>query len=133
MPQHIMVVDDQAVVCKALEEYLRMSGYRVTATIDSRTVLSLVEKDPPELLVVDLLMPEVDGLAVLENVKHRFPKVPVLILTGMGYDNAIMQEALNLGADGFLSKSLSFSHLVLEIRRVLRSDNDQEPRLNRPS
>ncbi len=133
MQQHIMVVDDEAVVRKALSDYLKLNGYRVSATIDSRLVLDMVEKDPPDLLIVDLLMPEVDGLVILEGVKKRFSKVPVLILTGMGYDNPVMEEALKMGADGFLSKCLSFSHLVLEIRRVLRNEKDHGPNLNHPS
>jgi DNA-binding NarL/FixJ family response regulator len=66
---------------------------------------------------------DADGLEVLEMLKETHPKLPVLILTGMGYDDDLMREAMRLRADGYMSKTVALPHLVTEVRRILRGVN----------
>ena len=80
----------------------------------------MLDNQPFHLLITDLLLTESDGLSLLKVVKNRHKNLPVIILTGMGFDNEVQKEALEKGADGYVSKGLTMSHLKMEISRVLK-------------
>jgi DNA-binding NtrC family response regulator len=120
MKKHLLFVDDEAAIRGLTSLDLRRNGYEVTAVAGIEEAVSLLEIMPFNLVITDLLLPAGDGLKFLEMVKQRHPRLPVLVLTGMGFDNEAMREALGRGADGFVSKGLTMSHLRMEIDRVLK-------------
>lgn len=120
MKQRILVVDDEEIIGETLQTYLESSGFEVVTKTTARDVVSILGSGVYDLVILDLALADADGLEVLELIKQKHPRIPVLILTGMGYDDELMKEAMRLHADGFMSKTVALPQLVCEIRRILR-------------
>ena len=113
----ILVVDDDAKIVRLVGTYLEREGYAVTEANDGRSALASVTLDPPSLVVLDVMLPEVDGLSVLEAVR-RTSRTPVIVLSARGtVDDRI--DGLARGADDYLPKPFSPAELVLRVRRLL--------------
>ncbi|HEU0235125.1 MAG TPA: EAL domain-containing response regulator [Candidatus Limnocylindrales bacterium] len=118
---HILVVDDEAANVYLLVRLLTRAGYRAAAgTSDPRDALVRVERDDPDLLLLDLHMPDLDGYAVLEAVRSREGAgfLPVIVLTG-DIDAETRRRALSLGATDFLTKPFDLDEVVLRARNLL--------------
>ncbi len=113
----ILVVDDDAKIVRLVRTYLERAGYRVVEAADGRAALSSIALEAPALVVLDVMLPEVDGLAVLRAVR-RTDQTPVIILSARGLvDDRI--TGLAAGADDYLPKPFSPAELVLRVQRVL--------------
>ena len=113
----ILVVDDDAKIVRLVRTYLERAGYRVAAAADGRSALSAIALEMPALVVLDLMLPEIDGLAVLRAVR-RTDQTPVIILSARGLvDDRI--TGLAAGADDYLPKPFSPAELVLRVQRIL--------------
>ncbi len=115
---HVLVLDDDPTVTDVVRRYLEREGYRVRTFSDGRAGLADALVDPPALLVLDLMLPGLDGLEVFRRLREEHP-VPVLMLTARG-DEADRVAGLELGADDYLTKPFSPRELVLRIAAVLR-------------
>jgi DNA-binding response OmpR family regulator len=118
--QRILVVDDEVIIGETLKACLETQGFAVSTAIDAAGLVVRLDSEAYELVILDLALADADGLEVLEMMKQRYPRLPVLILTGMGYDDELMREAVRLHADGYMSKTVAMPHLVAEVRRILR-------------
>lgn len=114
----IAVVDDEAMVRDVVERYLTSAGYEVTSYGDGTAVVSDVRTDPPDLLILDIMLPGRNGIEVLREVR-RGSDVPVILLTARG-DEADRIAGLELGADDYVVKPFSPKELVARVRSVLR-------------
>ncbi len=113
----ILVVDDDAKIVRLVRTYLERAGYRVVEAADGRSALAAIAAEAPALVVLDVMLPEVDGLAVLRAVR-RTDQTPVIILSARGLtDDRI--TGLAAGADDYLPKPFSPAELVLRVQRVL--------------
>jgi DNA-binding response OmpR family regulator len=113
----ILVVDDDAKIVRLVRTYLERAGYRVVEASDGRSALSAIALEAPALVVLDVMLPEVDGLAVLRAVR-RTDRTPVIILSARGLvDDRI--TGLSAGADDYLPKPFSPAELVLRVERIL--------------
>jgi DNA-binding response OmpR family regulator len=113
----ILVVDDDAKIVRLVRTYLERSGYRVVEAADGRSALAAIALEAPALVVLDVMLPEVDGLAVLRAVR-RTDRTPVIILSARGLvDDRI--AGLAAGADDYLPKPFSPAELVLRVERIL--------------
>jgi len=121
--QRILVVDDESIIGETLKAYLEAQGFEISVLTDAIGLVSKLDSEFYELVILDLALADADGLEVLELLKEKHPKLPVLILTGMGYDDELMREAMRLRADGYMSKTVALPHLVAEVRRILRGAN----------
>jgi DNA-binding NtrC family response regulator len=120
MNRKLLLVDDEVAIRALMAMDLQRIGFEVTAVASGEEALEVLELHHFNLMVTDLLLTEGDGLELLEICKERHRHLPVLILTGMGFDDALVQEAFRKGADGYVSKGLTMSHLRTEINRVLK-------------
>jgi putative two-component system response regulator len=117
----IMIVDDEPINVKLVRKYLVMEGYQnFVLTTDSREVMTLVEKEQPDLLLLDVMMPHVSGLDILAAVRasEQWRHLPVIILTAAS-DQATRRRAIELGVSDFLGKPVDATELVPRIRNVL--------------
>jgi len=114
----ILFVDDEEVIRKSLARELRMEHFAVTTVAGGREAVEALENGHYDLVITDLMMPEVDGFGVLKAVKQYAPQTSVIILTGYG-DMRTAIDALRLGADDFTLKPCETEELVLRIRRCL--------------
>jgi two-component system, OmpR family, response regulator len=116
--QHIVVVDDEAPAREMVGDYLRMHGFEVTACDGGASLRRTIAKQRPDLIVLDLNMPEEDGLSIIRTLKQQ-SAVPIIMLTATaGAIDRIV--GLELGADDYLAKPCELRELLARIRSVLR-------------
>ncbi len=114
----ILVVDDERKIVSLVRAYLEREGYRVIEASDGRQALETSRHENPDLIVLDLMLPEVDGLEVCRQIR-RTSEVPIIMLTARDED-ADKLVGLELGADDYITKPFSPRELVARIRAVLR-------------
>src|SRR5437660_5771739 len=114
----ILVVDDEAVFCELLKTLLKSHGHEVLTANDGRQALEVFKRHRPQFTMLDLRMPEMDGLEVLKQIRAIDAKAAVMILTAWGSD-AMELQARRLGVTDFLSKSLSLDTIVASLQRGL--------------
>lgn len=115
----VLVVDDDAKIVRLVQMYLEREGHRVTTAHDGPSALASIALDPPALVVLDLMLPEVDGLAVLRAIRRR-DRMPVVVLSARGTARDRI-EGLEEGADDYVPKPFSPAELILRVRRLLRT------------
>lgn len=116
--QHIVIVDDEAPAREMVGDYLKMHGFTVTLCDGGKSLRSAIETSVPDLVVLDLNMPEEDGLSLIRDLKSR-TNVPVIMLTATAspIDRVV---GLELGADDYIAKPCELRELMARIRSVLR-------------
>ncbi|HKT20028.1 MAG TPA: response regulator [Stellaceae bacterium] len=115
---HLLVVDDDARLCDLLRRYLVESGFRVTTAANAVDARARLQSLAFDLLIIDVMMPGEDGLALTESLRRTSP-VPILLLTAMAEaENRI--DGLERGADDYLTKPFEPRELVLRIRNILQ-------------
>lgn len=116
----ILVVDDEPLILEMTSEFLKDAGFEaVTATSASEALKRIAEK-PVDAVLLDIRMPEEDGFTALPKIRAAQPGVPVIMLTGAGYNESLMQDALKAGASGFVSKETEMENVVLAVKRALK-------------
>lgn len=115
----ILVVDDEPAVRTSLESALRFEGYEVVAVGDGTAALNAAESDAPDLIILDVLMPRLDGIQTVRRLRAREDMVPVLLLTAR---DAMGDRVLGLdaGADDYLVKPFGLEELLARVRALLR-------------
>src|ERR1700677_3865849 len=115
---HIIIVDDEAPAREMVGEYLKMHGFTVTLCDGGKALRGAIETSVPDLVVLDLNMPEEDGLSIIRDLKSR-TNVPVIMLTATAspIDRVV---GLELGADDYIAKPCELRELMARIRSVLR-------------
>jgi CheY-like chemotaxis protein len=117
--EHLLLVDDEPTVLALGKLALEGCGYLVTAVTSVQDAMRVAAHESVDLIILDILMPNMDGLDLMDRVKKTQPRLPILLLTGMGFDDQAVQLALKKGANGYVSKGLPLSHLLSEVRRVV--------------
>lgn len=116
--QRVLLVDDDADLCAMLGEYLTGAGLEISTVHDGMQALEAVARMPPDVLVLDVSMPGMDGFEVLRRL-HAITSVPVLFLTGRDEDDDRV-HGLDLGADDYLTKPFNSRELLARIHAILR-------------
>jgi DNA-binding response OmpR family regulator len=117
IPAPILVVDDDPKILRLVRTYLEREGLRVVEATDGREALAAIALEAPALVVLDLMLPHVDGLAVIRAVR-RTDRTPIIVLSARGA-TADRIAGLAEGADDYLPKPFSPAELVLRVRRIL--------------
>jgi DNA-binding NtrC family response regulator len=118
MKQHILIVDDEDQIRELLSLYLTRHGYQVSTATTSAQTLQIIEKTRVDLVVLDISLADEDGMGLLSTIKSQHPDVQVVMLTGMGFVEDLLQEAQAKGANGYVSKLLPLDELLLAIQRA---------------
>ncbi len=114
----ILIVEDEEKIVSVIEAYLSREGYQTLSAFDGKTALSLFEMHQPDAVVLDRMLPVLDGDEVLKTIR-QLSDVPVLMLTAKGSENDVV-EGLNLGADGYVIKPFRPLELVARLEALLR-------------
>lgn len=119
MVNHVFLVDDDAVVRDVTAEYLQMRGFTVTALPSARTMQQRLRTERPQIVVLDIMMPELDGISALRALRASGDDVPVILLTAR---NDVIDRVLGLefGADDYVGKPFDPGELAARIRTVIR-------------
>jgi two-component system alkaline phosphatase synthesis response regulator PhoP len=123
MAQTILIVDDEARIVKLVSDYLQRAGFNVLTAQDGETALRLTRLEQPDLIVLDLMLPGVDGLDVCRRLRQE-SGVPIIMLTAR-VEEADRVVGLELGADDYVTKPFSPRELVARIRSTMRRASGQ--------
>ncbi len=118
MTTKILVIDDDTAVTDLLSVLLRSQGFDVTATNSSSDGLGYIRGNEPDLIVLDLMMPEIDGWEVCRSVR-AFSQVPIIVLSALN-DPSMVASVLDAGADDYLTKPTPSRVLVAHINRLIK-------------
>jgi DNA-binding response OmpR family regulator len=115
----VLVVEDEAPMRMALEDILKADGYRVLTAPDGRAGMALAVEEKPDLILLDIMMPKLDGLALCAELRRLTMAVPILMITARGQveDRVV---GLDTGADDYLVKPFSTDELLARVRALLR-------------
>jgi two-component system response regulator MprA len=115
----ILVVDDDLAVCRSIDRALRLEGYEVDTVASGGEALEAVGSNSPDALVLDLQLPDLDGLAVCRRIREAGDDIPILMLTARhGIDDRV--QGLDAGADDYLVKPFALEELLARLRALLR-------------
>lgn len=115
----ILVVDDEIGVRELICDALHMSDFQTIQAADGLAALSAIRKDRFDLIILDINMPKLDGLALLEKIRNDGQQIPALMLSARG-DKSDISSGLKLGADDYMTKPFSIEELVLRVKAILR-------------
>jgi two-component system OmpR family response regulator len=119
VPTRVLVVDDEESITELVSTALRYEGFEVEARADGRTALDAIETFRPELVVLDVMMPDIDGFEMARRMQLDGRKIPVLFLTAR---DAVEDKVrgLTLGGDDYVTKPFSLDELIARVRAILR-------------
>ena len=119
MKGKILVIEDDPSILRGLQLNLGMEGYHVRSAMDGEAGLALAKTERPDLLLVDLTLPKLDGLEVIRRLRETDPETPILIVSAKGQE-ADKVTGLQLGADDYIVKPFSLKELLARIAAALR-------------
>ena len=124
--EKILVVDDEEDILELVQYNLSREGYNVTGTLTGEDALRKVRSDPFDLIVLDLMLPGMDGLAFTKTIKNdsRLRNIPIVMLTAKG-EEADIVTGLELGADDYITKPFSPKVMIARVRAALRRHNEE--------
>lgn len=125
MSQKILVVDDEQSIVTLLQFNLEQAGYSVVVALDGKEALQIAKKEKPDLMVLDLMLPELNGLEVCKELRQAKINTPILMLTAKD-DELDKIIGLELGADDYLTKPFSPREVVARVKAILRRSQVQE-------
>jgi len=115
---HILVVDDDAPSVKMISFLMREEGYEVTSTDNGLAALESIQREPPDLVILDVMMPHLDGFEVCRRIRQKMD-VPIIFLSAKG-ETADKVTGLQLGADDYLAKPFEPAELLARVKAVMR-------------
>ncbi|MFL6529118.1 MAG: response regulator [Chthoniobacterales bacterium] len=114
-----LIIDDDPAIAKFLVTYLRQKGHSCESVTEGSQAPAWLETYVCDVVIVDLNMPKVDGIALISAIREITDKLPIIVFTGVGYDEERMHAALRAGANGYVSKNLPIEQLYCVLSRVL--------------
>ncbi len=120
-----MIIDDEAGVRELLSDALKLAGFETTTASDAMVAQTALRTIKPDLLIVDINMPLMDGFEFIERIRSNGDNTPALMLSARG-DRADVTRGLTLGADDYVTKPFGLEELVLRVRAILRRANFTE-------
>jgi DNA-binding response OmpR family regulator len=128
---NILVVDDEPHVLKLVKANLESSGYKVLTALDGEQAIRMVEREVPDLVILDIMLPKMDGYAVCRRLRE-FSAVPVIMLTARSAQVDLV-HGFEVGADDYLTKPFSVTELLMRVQAVLRRSKWPEEVVTRQS
>jgi len=127
MAEKILVVDDEENIVEFISRALRQRGYKTLRAYDGDNALALIKEELPDLVILDLMLPLMDGWEVCRRIKSddETKKIPVMMLTARGSTEDVVQ-GLDLGADDYMRKPFSLEELLARVRVLLRSHESED-------
>ena len=127
MMKHILVIDDEASVLSLFGQFLENAGYSVALAPDGQAGLRLLKQQKPDLIITDIMMPEMDGLELLMKVQKQYPGIPVIAISGgmKSQPANFLPQARKFGAQHVFIKPIELSELLNVVQKLL-SDSAED-------
>lgn len=126
--QLVLVVDDDEAICDTVEDGLHLSGYRTVRASDGHGAMSALREHRPDLMILDVHLPKMDGFEVLKRVRADGTTMPIIMLTAR-HERHDTVNGLRLGADDYVHKPFGLEELLLRVQAVLRRASGVAPRV----
>ena len=121
----LLVVDDEVEICEFLKAFFEERDFTVETASSGVAALEAVQKAHPQVVLLDVHMPGMDGMSVLKKIKAEFPQTKVIMVTALETQEKI-EEAMRLGADNYITKPLSLEYLEKDVReKILHLSSSQ--------
>jgi two-component system, OmpR family, response regulator len=117
--KHILVVDDEAPIRELLGTYFQRHGFKVSMAGSASDATRIARETICDLIILDVVLSDADGLDVLEKLKTEHHDVPIIVMTGIGFDEPLIREAKEKGASAYVSKTLPLDKLLTEVQTQL--------------
>lgn len=114
----VLIVDDELPICQLLKELLEDDGYRVGYVLNGNDALSAIKSDPPDIVLLDIRLPDLDGICLLKKIKDNNPGAAVIIISAFG-TVALATEAIKTGAEDFIEKPLEANRVLTTVRNTM--------------
>lgn len=124
MSEHILIVDDESNMRRGLKDNLEFEGYKVSEAVDGVDALSKVAENKPDLIVLDVMMPNLSGFEVCKKLRKDGNETPIILLTAKG-EEIDKVLGLEMGADDYVQKPFSIRELIARIKAVLRRSSSK--------
>lgn len=131
-PKTILIVDDEATIREAVRRYLEHDGFKVREVVDGDAALAAVQEDPPDLILLDWMLPGMDGLMVMRQLRHNHKRIPIVMLSARS-ETSDRILGLDLGADDYIPKPFSPQEVVSRVRAVLRRSSEEQATVPQPA
>ena len=119
----LLIVDDEKDVLDLFRDIFLKQAYEVHTANSGKEALEVFEKIKPDVIMLDIKMPDADGLEVLDDIKKKDPSVAVVMLTAYGYNDDLINKSMERGASGFISKNLPLKQIVNTFNTLLKTIN----------
>lgn len=121
MPGKILIVDDEPHMVDMLSTFLKLKGYQVLGTYTGQDGLTLVEVEKPDVLILDLMLPDIDGLQVCKILRNSpvHAQLPILFISAR-VDQSAIAQAHQVGANAYMTKPIRFPDLLAELDRLMK-------------
>jgi two-component system nitrogen regulation response regulator NtrX len=120
MTSTVLIVDDEQVLAGAVSDYLGRFGYALNVKASGEEALRIIDREPPDIVVLDYRLPRMDGLEVLRKIKYSRPEIEVIMLTAhSSVESAV--EAKKLGAFDFLNKPVDMQDVILRVGNAVHA------------
>lgn len=118
----VLIVDDEEELVTTLVERLQLRGINAQAATNGETALKIIEEDPPQVVVLDVMMPGIGGMEILQRMKVQNLKIPVILLTGYGSTEQGL-EGMKQGAFDYIMKPCDLNNLISKIREAANTND----------
>ena len=118
---NFLIIDDSPLLTRVLVAYLKSLGHSCSAILDSTETEAWLDQNPCDAVILDIVMPKIDGVALIPIIRKKYPEMPIVIFTGLGFDEEMMQLTREAGANGYVSKGLGPSDIYMALMRVLKA------------
>ncbi|HOG23796.1 MAG: Transcriptional regulatory protein YycF [Candidatus Omnitrophica bacterium ADurb.Bin292] len=120
MKKKLLLVDDEVEICEFLKSFFEDRDYQVATAHSGVQAVEQVESFRPDVVLLDIQMPEMDGLSALREIKEKYPRVKVIMVTAVETQDRI-EAAMRLGADNYITKPLSLEYLEKDVQEKIES------------
>lgn len=122
-PMKFLIVDDNRLLSRCMGKFFREKGHRSASLCDTAKVIGWLAQNPCDALVLDIRMPKICGIELTKMVRETHPALPILILTGLGYDDEYIQSATDAGANAYVSKIMGPSFILMNLLRIIGGES----------
>jgi len=122
----VLVVDDNMEVLRLMEKVFKKMGWKSYIVPTAESAIPMIETKKINFVLLDIMLPGKSGLEILKEIKQKFPKLPVVMLTALGYDDKTVNEAVRSGASGYVSKNVPIKELIEVFNNLVTSERNKK-------
>jgi len=133
MPYKVLVVDDEVGIRYIFNEFLKKESYAVKCVSSGEEALDLINRGDFDVVLLDIILQGMSGLEVLKKIKDIKPNLPVVMITGFGYDEELIAKSRELGCCGYLSKNIPISDIISNFKLLIKTAQESVRKQDNPT